>query len=121
MRISDWSSDVCSSDLQPEYHRRRRPDSKADDSGRKPADRRLVGNGPFRWAARMMSRPSTLALVFAGAIALAPCQEGSSFTSAPPPNPTPTPTPPPTGATFNVHPSLPQMVRPGDRKRAGQG
>src|SRR3546814_11529538 len=61
----------------------------------------------------MMSRPSTLALVFAGAIALASCQEGSSFTSAPTPTPTPTPTPPPTGATFNVEPCLTQMVRPG--------
>src|SRR3546814_16883228 len=61
----------------------------------------------------MMSRPSTLALVFAGAIALASCQEGSSFTSAPTPTPTPTPTPPPTGATFNVEHCLTQLVRPG--------
>src|SRR3546814_7059168 len=61
----------------------------------------------------MMSRPSSLARVCAGASALASCQEGSRFTSSPTPTPTPTPTPPPTGATLNVEPCLTQMVRPG--------
>src|SRR3546814_12017034 len=49
MRISDWSSDVCSSDLQPERHeqqRRTNADAIADhqrDDDREDAQRGIVG------------------------------------------------------------------------------